>query len=125
MDIQTALTQEFYENYPRWEAKLSNGIIVYSDNEYINNLSDWDRLQKYCKQESTTIIGFCFGFRDHIITLPENKKYYYFRRMVLASFSGIEKYYFVVGCGNEKSIEVSKYAMPEVIFYEKEERDIS
>ena len=125
MDIQTTLDREFYENNPRWEVKLSNGVKVYSDNQYINGFSDWERVQNYCNSNDVKIVGFCFGFRDHLVHLQDDCKYYYFRRRLKASFAGTEKSYFVVGAGNHNIIEISKYSMPEVILEEKEERNIN
>jgi hypothetical protein len=61
MDISTARDINFYEEFPRWEAELSNGTIVYSDNQYINEKSDWERLSIFCKENDLKIQNFLLG----------------------------------------------------------------
>lgn len=115
------LTQEEFENNPRWEAHLNNGLIVYSDSTYIEGRSDWDRLHSYCKTNNLKIDIFCIAFRDHKVFLDKGNGYY-FRRMHLSNFGGGSKEYFVVGSGSFPEIIVYKYSLPELILFESEPR---
>lgn len=125
MDIPSTckveLSQDDFEQIPRWEAHLTNGLIVYSDDKYIHNKSDWARLSEYCKQENISIDKFCIGFRDHKVFL-DKRAGYYFRRMRLTAFGGDGKEYYIVGSGEPPEITIYKYALPELILFESESR---
>jgi hypothetical protein len=119
--IQTTRDINFWEENPRWEATLSNGLVVYSDNQYINNKSDWERLKDFCKNNSLKINNFLIGFRDNVINI-ENVTY--FRRMLLGSFGGHIKHFFVIGTGNSSPIDVYIYGLPDMMLSEQEKREV-
>lgn len=122
--VRISLDQDQFENSPRWEAHLNNGITVYSDGEYIDGASDWERLQNYCKDNNVKIDTFLIAFRDHKVFVDKSDGYY-FRRMFLGSFGGTNKEYFIVGGGVAPLITIYKYALPELMLYESEEREVT
>lgn len=121
--IRTTLSQDQFENVPRWEARLTDGLLVYSDNEYIDGKSDWERLGDYCRKNNLKIDTFLIAFRDHKVHIDKAEGYY-FRRMFLASFGGGSKEYFVVGGGIFPEITVYKYVLPELMLFETDVRSI-
>ncbi len=123
--INKSHSEIFLEENPHWIARLSNGDIFYSDNEYIDNKSDWERLKEYCIENNLKIVSFSFGFRSNVIYLPENKENYYFARRIKTGFGVVtEQHSFVVGYKDKGEIKISIYQMPEVILLEEERRKI-
>jgi hypothetical protein len=120
-EINTIFDQDFYERKPRWEILLSNGIKVFDTDQ--SNKSTWISLKEYCRKNNLKIVQFSIGFRDNVVTLPNNKDAYYFRRMSKFDF-GSERTseYFIVGYKDGDGFEVQKYIVPEMILDGRETR---
>lgn len=112
---------------PVWKAVLSNKEVIIADDTYKDDLSDWLRLKQYCLKNKLTIDRLSISFRDNTIEIPK-AKYYFFRRMVLATFGKTGRKsdtysYFVVGSTNHKNkVHLKKYLVPEMICVEEEDR---
>lgn len=120
------ITKDDLESKTFWICKLSNNEEIWSDDEYINEKSDWQRLKDYCESNDLTIESFKIKFRDRYIELPKSSKYF-FRRMILCSFGKKKKNnknYFVLGYENLGKIHIQKYMIPELDLWEEEYRDI-
>lgn len=123
MDFKTQLTQDDYESKSIWSVLLSNNEIIYSDDLYINEDSDWIRLKKYCESNKLYIKLLKLQFRDRTIHIKESSKYF-FRRMQFCSLSnGSNKSYFIVGYKDNNGIYISKYMIPELEIWESEYRN--
>jgi hypothetical protein len=120
-----AYLQERYENKSRWQVSLSNGMVVYQDDER-NGESSWKLLRRYLlDNEDVYIIGMFVGFRDNIIQLPDNADGYFFRNALLSCINEWEKHSFIVGTlVDDSHISVSKYELPEMTFLGTELRHI-
>lgn len=118
-------SQAYLEENSHWKVVLSNNEIVYSDNMYIEEKSDWERLKEYCNNNGLKITKFYFGFRSNILSLPEGKENYYFARRIKTGFGVVnEQHAFVLGYKDKGEIKISIYQMPEVILLEEERRQI-
>ena len=112
---------------PIWKVVLSNNEIIISDNEYIDGLSDWLRLKKYCIDNKLNISEMYICFRDNCKKIPKGNMYY-FRRMSLGKFGKNNRVsqtyqYFIVGSTNDPNkIHLYKYLVPEMENMEEEDR---
>src|SRR5688572_26252240 len=59
--------QDRYESHTRWIATLSNGQIVYEDDDRpgISPRSAWIRLCAYCKENNLHVVNITLQFRSH------------------------------------------------------------
>lgn len=115
---------DFWEHNPRWEAVLDDDTKVYQDDYLNHSKSSWERLGEYCKKNNRRIKYFRCGFRDNVITLPENKSGYFFKRMVRGYFGGTTRNFFLVGYVQDGIIIINKYSVPEFILDEETTREL-
>lgn len=117
--------QERYENKPRWQVTLSDGRIVYQDDER-QGMSSWKLLYHYLMEnEDINIVSMFIGFRDNIFQLPNNADGYFFRNALLSCINEWEKHSFIVGVLTDATtITVNKYELPEMTFLGTETRNI-
>lgn len=113
---------DLWEHQPRWEVILDDGTKVYQDDG--PGLSAWERLKKYCKLNNRSISSMKIGFRDNVISLPENKDGYFFRKMARGYFGGGTSLFFLVGYIENDRTVVKKYRVPEMIMEEESYREI-
>lgn len=118
---------------PFWYVQLNNGETIYQD-DFRSGLipSAWDRLQSYCRTHELYIERMWIRFRSNVVEVPQGKEAYWFKKGILAGitrdmtrrFRDIN--FFVVGYV-EKDVNIlyiTKWRIPELIDWEKEEREI-
>lgn len=117
----------YYENLPRWEVYLNNGLRVYQDDGRAGfNKSAWERLKQYCQENNVGIDTFKIAFRDNVIGLPSNKSAYYFRNRVDCMLRSEKQFrFFIVGYKDQMNprVQCKIYSVPDLILRESEERD--
>lgn len=122
MYFPNKLTEEILIDQCRWEAKLTNGEMVYDD---LAIPIAWQRLKEYCEENNLGVCGLTIGFRDITVAMPHNKSGYFFRRMDRKNVLSEEtKELFLPGYIEDNELIVKKYKMPEVELEETESRAI-
>lgn len=112
-----------WESKPRWEATLSDGTVIYRNDEELRG-STWVAMRNYLLDNPhLKIVSFTFGFRDNLRSLPSNAKGYYFRNSIIGSLSG-SKSSFLVGFLEDGVCKVEKWELPEMTFLNSEERPL-
>lgn len=112
-----------------WWVLLSNGEEKISDNQYIDGVSDWLRLKKYCRDYNLAIEKMQIRFRDHYIDIPK-AKHYFFRRMALGRFGKVNRqsptftYFLVSSTNNRNFVNIKYYLTPELQLMEEEDRKL-
>ncbi len=118
----------------RWIVTLDDGIIVYQDDVGQGNLrpgselTSWERLQNYCRNNNNYIVAMKLKFRSHTENMPSNAEGYFFRRTILGGI-GIQRtfrvipdtFFFLVGILKDGKVTIQKWRIPELILNTDEE----
>ncbi len=119
----------------RWIVTLDDGIIAYQDDSGLgefkpgSNMSSWERLQNYCKNNNNYIVAMKLQFRSHTEYLPSNAEGYFFRRSILGGLGlrdgkqAPDVFYFLAGVLKDGKVVVERWRTPELIL-ETELKDI-
>ena len=114
------LSQEVYENIPRWEVQLSDGRKVYQG---FDAAQSWKDLRKFLiENPSLKITALYAAFRDNYIIVKENADGYFFRCSILATYNW-SKLSFILGYITDGILTVEKWELPEMTFLGKENRE--
>ena len=113
-----------------WVATLSNGLVVYQDDEKSgkNEPVAWKRLYDYCQQEKVDIIGMYLKFRSNIKQMPSGEDIdgYYFSYGAHREFDEeITRMHYVCGTYSEGRIESTWYTTPELTKTRTDSRKMS
>jgi hypothetical protein len=103
-----------------WVATLSNGQIVYQDDDrpYLFPTNSWLRLKQYILLNKLKIDYIQIKFRSHIeLVTPKGADAYYFSNRV-ASFHGLNINYYIVGWIENDKIKFGKWRVPEILLEE-------
>lgn len=116
-----------YESEPRWIIRLSNGDMVYQDDDrpgiYPN--SAWIRLRNFLQENPEIfIVGMTIGFRDNIVNVGDNAEGYFFVKSAFGTPSDTRTIgMWVVGTYNDNQLHTKRYIVPEMVLVEEEIRD--
>lgn len=113
-----------------WVATLSNGIVVYQDDEKSgkDEVVAWKRLYDYCAKEQTDIISMYLKFRSNIKQMPsgEDVDGYYFSYGAHREFDEeITRMHYVCGTCHNGRIESTWYTTPELTKTRTDSRKLS
>ena len=119
---------DYLEDKTIWVASMSNGIIVYQDdNRSGKEPVAWKRLWSYCDLEKVDIIGIYLKFRSHIIPAPNGNEVdgYYFSYGALREFDeNHTRHHYVFGYSIDSVLYYSWYTTPELILTKEQKRKI-
>lgn len=109
----------FICNNPMWLAKLSNGSVVYQDDDRPGEIepSAWIRLQEYLIENNLTIIGLGLRFKTNQFWLPENKDGYFFCKVAGADWCGPTINYYNIGFLEDGVVHTTQYKVPELTYF--------
>jgi hypothetical protein len=122
---------DFIAEKVHWIATLSDGSKVYQDDHRPGEAQPiaWLRLSEYIKDggaEGPGIDALHIRFWDHIEEVaPNGAAAYYFINGIM-SFPGTQNnhYYYVIGHVEYEKLCITKWLIPSIILFEKEERQI-
>ena len=110
---------EYLEDKSIWIATLSNGLVVYQDDDKSGKERvAWKRLARYCSENEVKIIGLCLKFRSNVIVVktPDEIDGFYFAYGAQREFDeDITRAYYVVGYSLEGNITYTWYTIPELL----------
>jgi len=122
------------QDLTRWIVVLDDGTVVYQDDagqgelRVGTNLSAWERLQNYCKNNNNYIVSMQLKFRSHIENMPSNAEGYFFRRSLLSGMGVMrtfrvipDKHHYLVGILKDGKVNVQKWVTPELLLNTEEE----
>ena len=111
-----------------WIAKLSDGRLVYEDDDRpgYEERSAWKRLKTFCELNKLYVKQMFIKFRSHTEVCPEGHNGYFFRKGVIASFRErrITLHRYLTGPVTGGIINVQVWQVPEIILETTESRDI-
>lgn len=116
---------EYVRNRPRWVATLSNGEVVYGDDDRpgVDTPSAWVRLRTYCLEQGVGISKLHFQFRSNIQHLPSATGYFFARTACGVdsgwSFDGVRVGYVVA-----ETVYTTHYKTPELVVIDQDERPL-
>lgn len=106
---------EKFDREARWIATLSNGLIVYQDDDrYGPKDPAWLRLTKYCKDNKLRLNNLRIQFRSNIIDFPEFEGYYYTKGAGADMNGGRTEHFFVIGLLNQGILRKTWWKTPEM-----------
>jgi hypothetical protein len=118
---------EFVFHQPHWEVELSNGEIIYQDDNRpgVAEPSAWVRLKNYCTANHLHITQFWLQFRSNRIVIgPANADGYYFVKSVFAIWGDNETIHaYVVGVLMDGKIQGARFKVPEFTLMEHIDRE--
>lgn len=117
---------DFIEEKPLWVAGLSNGSVIYQDDDrYGNGDVAWFRLKKFCETEKISIISLHLKFRSNIIkSLPMYDDGYFFCRKIIKRIGQGGQYHaYVIGNVEFEKLLTKTYLVPELIEIENSVRN--
>lgn len=103
-----------------WIVKLSDGTIVYQDDDRPDSEgSAWARLKKHCEYNRLYITEMKLKFRSHVVHMESDADGYYFSRGVRATFGAANQGYYAIGtveknASGNYNIHVDKWQTPEL-----------
>lgn len=121
-----------------WSTRLTNGEVVYQDDyraecehntQPVPNLAKaWDRLRIYLKDSNVWIKNLWLQNLDNVVKpLPDDADGYFFKKGAIGQlFADYSRQFSIIGYLDlrAKVIKTFKYAVPELILLETEERPI-
>jgi len=125
--ICTAI-DDFLEEKTIWVCQLSNGIMVYQDDNRpnISPSSAWLRLKTYALENKVRITRMFLKFRSHVVELPHYADAYFFCKGI-ARFTGTKNLP-SYNCGaifkNVETFECIHFLIPELEPLEIEQRSV-
>ena len=120
--------QDIEESTTIWICTLSNGEIIYQDDERPDRMhhSAWVRLKNYCEANGLYVVKIQLKFRSHSeFVFDEEADGYCFRKGVLGSFGSANQHFYLVGILKNGIVNMQKWSVPELILSETDERNPS
>lgn len=124
--VEDDYLREAYETYPRLVITLSDGRIVYSDDERPGQKAPtWVRLRNFLeKNPEIFITKVTAGFRDNILNIGDDADGYFFVKSAFAAIDSAKTLsMWVLGTYENNILKTKRYLVPEMILVEEEIRD--
>lgn len=119
------IEDDYVRNRPRWVATLSDGVVVYGDDDRpgVEPPSAWVRLRTHCLEQGVGISRLHFQFRSNVQHLPPSEGYFFARTACGVdsgwTFDGVRIGY-VVG----ETVFTVHYKTPELVVIDQDERPL-
>jgi hypothetical protein len=118
----------YMEGNTIWIVTLSNGDTIYCDDTRpgIEPVSSWVRLRNYLNETKLRIVNMYIRFRSNTVGIEPNCDGYFFCRCARGWYGDSKTLeYFLIGTLKNDILTVEKWLVPELIFEEREVRDVN
>lgn len=133
--VSTCIDEEMQkQDLTRWIVTLDDSTVVYQDDvgqgdlRPGTDLTSWERLINYCKNNNNYIVGMQLKFRSHMENMPSNAEGYFFRRTILGGIGVMrtfrvipDTFFYLVGTLKDGQVTIQKWRVPELVLNTEEE----
>lgn len=119
--------REYYESKTMWTCELTDGTIVYQDDDRPGTQpeSAWLRLKSYCENNGLGIEFMRIQFRSHIKDVGRGADAFFFCKSVLGGMMMVNNvHFYIVGTIENGHLVTNKWQVPSLLLHETEERCI-
>lgn len=121
------IDDEYVRDRMRWVVTLSNGQIVYEDDNRpgLEESSAWKRLKTYCNSHNLYIVEMWLQFRSNRVLIePKNAAGYYLIKAAIGIWGDTETHHvYVAGALVNGKIQTNRWKVPELVLLEKGMRE--
>lgn len=117
----------FIVGQPIWTAVLSDGTVVYQDDDRpdYEESSAWLRLKQYVAENNLSVVNLGVKFRTNQIWLEPNKEGYFFCKVAGANWDGGPTYHFYnIGFIEDNVAHIKQYRLPELTIFQEFSRHL-
>lgn len=119
--------QNEHELVTIWTAELTDGTIVYQDDNRpgVEIRSAWTRLKHHCENNDVGIEFMRISFRKNIKDVGRGADAFFFCKSILGGMNAPRNvHYYIVGMVNDGVLRTVKWEVPPLLEHDHEERDI-